>query len=67
MKKERKFFKKAAGFMIAAVMALSVIGIVPQNVNAAEASFGAGKGTVVITDDQCSYVTGDKTYIQVKP
>lgn len=53
--------------MLAAVMMVSVIGIMPESVSAAEKSIASKGGSVAITDAECSYATSEYTWIQYTP
>ena len=69
MERERKsLFSKAMSLALAVVMMVSVIGIIPQDVSAADFTI-PGKGTqiVQIPDESCFEIAGVETYIQFKP
>lgn len=60
--------KRFTCFVFAALLSLSMVGIMPQDVSAADLSLkGSGKTTVTITDEQCYYMTGELTYLKIKP
>lgn len=63
-----KRFHRVVSFMLAAVMMVSVFSVsVPQKAEAAGLALkGSGSSSVTITDDTCSSVTGDATYIKFK-
>lgn len=64
----KKLFNKVASLALAAIMALSVVCVsVPTEVSAAAPSFkSTGKSSVTITDEQCTYLTGNLTWIKFK-
>lgn len=70
MERERKSLcSKVMSFLLAAVMMVSVIGIMPESVSAATeiALKGSGKTVVSITDEQSSTITQDYTWLKIKP
>lgn len=69
MERERKSLcSKVTSFLLAAVMMVSVIGIMPENVSAADmVILGKGTQSVQIPDASCFELTGVETYIQFKP
>lgn len=70
MVRERKsLFSKAVSLALAAVMMVSVIGILPERVSAAtEIKLNpSGTTNVAITDEQCSAVVQDYAWLTIKP
>ena len=71
--KNRNLLKNLAGLLFAVAMLIAAFVVVsPEAVKATtvvpEFSFkNSGKSTVTITDDQCTYVTGELAYIKIKP
>ena len=60
--------KRIASLMLAAVMAVSVLTVMPENVNAADYTIGgSGTQTITISDTECYYATSDYAWIKFKP
>lgn len=69
MKKERRgLFKKITSLVLAAVMAVSVLTVMPEEVSAADYTIG-GSGTqkITISDAESYYATYDYAWINFKP
>lgn len=62
----KKLFNKVASLALAAMMVLSVFCVsTPTEVSAAGLSFkSTGKSSVTITDEQCTYLTGNLAWIK---
>lgn len=67
--KNRNVWKQLTGLVFALAMIITAFVVAsPEAANAAEYSFkNKGKSSVVITDENCSYVTGEIDYIKIKP
>lgn len=64
MKRERNLFHRVASLMLAIVMVFSVIVVVPKDVKAAVAkTLPAGGGTVAISDEESTIVSGEDAVI----
>lgn len=64
----KSIFKSFASLALAVVMMFTVIGVMPENVSAAEYSIaGNGTQTVTISDEQCYEFTGEEAYIKFIP
>lgn len=64
----KTFYSKVVSLALAAVMVLSVLYVsLPVEVSAADRSFkSTGKSSVTIKDEECSYATGELTWIKFK-
>lgn len=67
--KKTNLWKQITGLVFALAMIIAAFVVVsPEAVKAADYSFkNSGKSSVTITDEQCSYVTGELAYIKIKP
>lgn len=60
--------KRIASLLLAAVMVVSVLTVMPENVSAADYTIGdSGTQTITISDTECYYATGDYAWIKFKP
>lgn len=65
--KEKSLFYRMASLALAMVMAFSVIIVMPESADAAQASFKSkGKSSVTIADESCYTATGELTLIKFK-
>lgn len=63
----KSLFHKVVSFALAAAMVFSMVVVIkPQAASAAEFSLKAKGGTVLITDEACTYVTGEDAWIKYK-
>lgn len=64
---KKNLFQKAVSFMLAAALVFSALLVGPQQtVNAAEMSLKAKGGTITITDETCTAVSGELTWVKYK-
>lgn len=64
---KRSLINKVTSLVLAVAMMFSVIMVMPKDVSAAELSLPAKGGTVSITDEMSSGVSGQLSYIKYKP
>lgn len=64
---KRSLINKVTSLVLAVAMMFSVIMVMPKDVSAAELSLPAKGGTVTITDEMSSGVSGQLSYIKYKP
>ena len=69
MRKESSgLMKRIASLMLAAVMAVSVLTVMPENVSAADYTIGgSGTQTITISDTESYYATREYAWIRFKP
>lgn len=64
---KRSFMNKVTSLVLAAAMMLSIVMVMPKDVSAAEFNLSAKGGTISITDEMSSGITGELSYIKYKP
>ena len=63
----KSLFQKVVSFMLVTAMVFSAMVVMkPQAASAADFSLRAKGGTVLITDEACTYVTGEQSWIKYK-